>query len=117
MAVVYFVKDGPHPNSSGSGYEASVADLEAQLAGRELKYLGTQPPEINPTTPSQYPVHVVVEVEASEPLGSMFMKVGFFLIVGASPNEIGPLMFPGSNPALLFSHWNFRVVGSAPLPR
>ncbi len=98
MAVVYYVKDGPHPNSSGSGYEASVADLEARLAGRQVKYLGTQPPEINPTTPSQYPIHVVIEVEVTDPLGSMFTKVGFFLIVGASPSEIGPIVFPNGHP-------------------
>ncbi len=99
MAVVYYVKDGPRPNNSGPGYEASVADLEARLAGRQVKYLRTQPPKINPTTPLQYPVHVVIEVEVTDPLGSMFTKVGFFLIVGASPSEIGPIVFPNGSPS------------------
>ena len=99
MAVVYYVKDGPRPTSSGRGYEASIPDLESRLAGRQVKFIGTDPPEINISSPSQYPVHVVIEVEVTDPVGSMFTKVGFFLVVGASPSEIGPIVFPNGSPA------------------
>lgn len=60
MAVIFYVKDGPRPNNSGRRREVPVADLEARLAGRRVKYLSAQPPQINPATPSQYPNYVVI---------------------------------------------------------
>lgn len=99
MAILHYVKDGPRPDNAGAGYELPISDIEMRLAAKQVRYLGIQPPEFNAANPSLYPIHAVIEIESGEALGRMFPRVGFFLIVDASPSEIGSLVFPNGHPS------------------
>ncbi len=95
MAKIYYVKDGSYPhNFVDLGRRLPLATLEHRLQGQDIRYLSTLPPEFNPEQPSPSPQHVVVEVEADEPLGHLFTHTGFYVLPQLSPNEAEALIFP-----------------------
>ncbi len=87
MATLYFVKDGPRPDSSGPGYRCDLTVLYQRLPDMAVTYLGPEPPEFNKNTPSKYPVRVVVEVREGEEDDRSFGQPGFYLLKGVSPND------------------------------
>jgi hypothetical protein len=104
--LVYYVKDGPRPNNSGSGLELSEplldgarklspADLEARMTGHEVQYLGKEPPEFNKNNPSEYAHRVVIEISSQDSTCSMFDKPGYFLVGNASPETAAATIFKG----------------------
>lgn len=97
MAIIYYVKSGPRPGNSGPGYEVPLSNLEIKVRDQRVRYLGTTPPEFNKDSSSQYPLHVIVEIDSKESLGRMFNKVGFFLLE-LSPEEAHKMIFQGTTP-------------------
>jgi hypothetical protein len=71
-----------------------LAELERRVQEEEIKYLSETPPEFNRNSPSQYPLRVVVEVEAHEATGHFFSRTGFYLLPQLSPEEAESLIFP-----------------------
>ncbi|UUZ72601.1 hypothetical protein LP415_02595 [Polaromonas sp. P1(28)-8] len=96
MAVIYYVKDGAHPNNTDAGRELPLSTIESRIQGRRVQYLGVVPPEINKDAPSQYYCRVVVEVEANDSPSAPFDKVGFFLLTDLSPSQAEPIIFKGA---------------------
>jgi hypothetical protein len=94
MAKLYYVKDGPLRESSGPGRDILLAVLENRLTGHDVTYLGQPLPVLNPAYPSRDPTHVVIEVEADEPVGQMFTRRGFYVLPQLTPAEAGGLIFP-----------------------
>ena len=87
MTILYFVRDGPRPDNSGPGYRCDLAELHQRLPDMTVKYLGTEPPEINKNSPSKYPVRVVVEVQEGEGDDMKLGRPGFYLLNGISPDD------------------------------
>jgi hypothetical protein len=95
MAKVYYVKDGSYPqNFIDLGRRVPLDELERRLRGRDLRYLGTLPPELNPDQPSHEVRHAVVELEMDEPPGQLLIQTGYYLVPQLSPDEAEALIFP-----------------------
>jgi len=105
--LIYYVKDGPRPDNSGTGRELSQpgpagelkllapADLQARLAGRNVRYLGENPPEFNRQHPSQYSQHVVIEISSKDSICQTFDRAGFFIIENLNPADASKTIFKG----------------------
>lgn len=89
MATIYYVKDGPGPKNSGPGRTVQLPELGkiVQEQGIDHKYLGKKAPQFNPRTPSEYPSRVVIEIESGDSKSSVFTEVGFYILLGLSPQE------------------------------
>ncbi len=88
MPTMWFAKDGPRPNSqSGPGVQINNQEALLIVAEHEAMFAGTEPPSINPATPSYSERNVVLELESGEEVSPSFPKVGFYLIAGLSPSE------------------------------
>jgi hypothetical protein len=85
---MWFAKDGPRPDSqSGPGVQINNQEALLIVAKHEATFAGTEPPSINPATPSYSERNVVLEVESGEEVSPSLPKVGFYLIAGLSPSE------------------------------
>ena len=95
MAKVYYVKDGSYPQNMVDpfGRRISLTELERRIHDRDLRYLGTLPPEFNPEQPSHTAQHVVIELEMDEPPGQRLTQTGYFLVPHLSPTEAETLLF------------------------
>jgi hypothetical protein len=96
MAAVYFMKDGP--GNSGPAYDIDMSVLESELQGKQLEYLGSEPPELNPSSPSNYPSHSVVSIEEGDQMSTLFPEQGFYLIKVIPPKEVSKILFPDGLP-------------------
>ncbi len=94
MATLYFVKDGPGPENSGSGFKIDLHALKSHFPDIGVLHLGEEPPEFNAESPSQYPVKVVVEVTEAEKGEDEFNRQGFYLLKGVAPNDPRLQKFP-----------------------
>jgi hypothetical protein len=93
MPTMWFAKDGPRPHSQrGSGIPLTSAEAQAVVGAREAKFVGTEPPSINPEQPSHSLKNVVLEVEATSDVSPLLPKVGFYFVVGLAPSEAERLL-------------------------
>jgi hypothetical protein len=92
MATIYFVKDGSRPTNSRTIKSMPVGELERRFEGKKIVYLSPDPPEFNKANPSMYEVHVVVETESGEPLGTRFPRAGFYVIDELTPAQASELL-------------------------
>ena len=79
MAKVFLVKDGPRGDTTNEGWTLSVQELTNRLVNHECRYLGTDPPTFNATSPSSDYQHVVVEVGVVEK-NEQFPEKGFYVV-------------------------------------
>lgn len=88
MPTLYFAKDGRRPDTQrGLGIRVSFEELGAAFPNGTPQFVSVDAPEFNVDHPSQYPVRVVVEVEANEGTTSEYPKVGFYLLPNLSPER------------------------------
>lgn len=88
MPVMWYVKDGPRPNSQqGLGVPISFGEIKAALRAHKAHFLSTEPPQFNVGSPSQNPLYAVVEVRDSDGTDGQFAKPGFYLLPDLSPEE------------------------------
>jgi hypothetical protein len=97
MPTIYFSTDGKRPGPDydgerlytqrGPGLEVTHAEIDTLFAGQEMRYAGVEAPSINPDRRTDQVKNVVVEVRDSE-ASETTRKVGFYLVVGARPNEV-----------------------------
>ncbi len=93
MPTMWFAKDGPRPQSQhGSGILITAAEAQAVVGVREVKFVGAEPPSVNPEQPSQSLKNVVLEVEQSSDVSPLMPKVGFYFVVGLAPSEAERLL-------------------------
>ena len=95
MAKVYAVKDGSYPQNMVDplGRDIALAELERRLQDRDVRYLGTLPPEFNREQPSSEVKYVIVELAMDEPPGQRFTRTGYYLVPQLSPTEAEALLF------------------------
>ena len=93
MPVLWYVKDGPRPDTTrGGGIQLSFAELNEAFGKYTPEFLSEEPPEFNVDIPSQYPVRVVIEVRAEEGHDPRFSKPGFYWVPDLSPQQAGELL-------------------------
>lgn len=89
MATLWFARDGKRPGTqSGPGIVLSTAEANVIFAGCPCRYCGLEAPGINPNKPSQSIKNVVLEIEPEDDRLGRFKKVGFYWMVGDSPDEV-----------------------------
>ncbi len=64
-----------------------VTIFKAIFQNDELRYLGTEAPNINPDTPTDDEKNVVVETCEYDGFAERLPMVGFYLVVGVRPVE------------------------------
>ncbi|UCD70474.1 MAG: hypothetical protein JSW70_05545 [Syntrophobacterales bacterium] len=89
MPKMFLVKDGPPPNNVGPAKQIKLSELYEYNPDLEAKWLGTELPVFKRESPSMYPQHIVIQVEASEVDDRQFRKEGFHLLISLSPQEPG----------------------------
>src|SRR5688572_20657286 len=97
MPKIWFSTDGERPSDDyqgerlhvqrGPGLDVTHEELETLFAGLELRYVGVEAPSINPDRRTDYVKNVVVEIREDE-ASETSNQVGFYLVVGARPNEV-----------------------------
>jgi hypothetical protein len=86
MPKLWFVNDGPRPNSQrGVALSISLDRVHKAFGEYDALYAGTQAPEFNVNSPSFGPTRVVIEIESDEATDGEFSRAGFYLIDGLSP--------------------------------
>lgn len=93
MPTMWFAKDGPRPQSQRvPGIPITSAEVQVVVGAREAKFVGTEPPSVNPEQPSHSLKNVVLEIEEISDVSSLLPKVGFYFVVGLAPSEAERLL-------------------------
>jgi len=88
MPTLYYTKDGRRPHTQrGPGINVSFQDLSTAFPNINPRFVSIEAPEFNVDKPSQYPMRVVVEVEADEGTTTEYPKSGFYLLPNVSPTH------------------------------
>lgn len=88
MPTLYYAKDGRRPHTQrGPGIRVSFEELRSAFPNAIPQFVSSDAPEFNVDKPSQYPVRVVVEVEADEGTAPEYPKIGFYLLPDLSPEQ------------------------------
>jgi hypothetical protein len=93
MPVMWYVKDGPRPQSTrGSGTPLSFADISGAFGTYRSEFLSLEPPQFNVNAPSRYPSRVVIEVRNEDGTNAQFPQPGFYVILDLSPSQAHRLL-------------------------
>lgn len=89
MPTIWFARDGARPHTqSGNGITVTTAEAEEILSNQEVNYLGTEAPNIRPSTTSKYATNVVIQLEADEPTSKLLPQAGFYLAPNLTPEHV-----------------------------
>ncbi|MBU1564006.1 MAG: hypothetical protein KJ630_00085 [Proteobacteria bacterium] len=84
MTILYFVKAGPRPNTTGEGKKISLEKLCSCFPNLETMH-AYDPPVINEDNPSLYAEHVVIETTKTN---DIIKEKGFHLLKDIHPKDI-----------------------------
>jgi hypothetical protein len=88
MAIMWFAKDGKRPHTqSDPGIDISLGEIHAIFGKESLRYVGTEPPSINPDAPSHSEKNVVLEIDTDDGASDLLPQYGFYLVVGVRPED------------------------------
>lgn len=88
MPTLYYANDGPCPHTQqGYGIHVSYKELRSAFPNVNPRFVSVDAPEFNVKKPSQYPIRVVVKVEANEGTTTEYPKKGFYLLPDLSPKQ------------------------------
>jgi hypothetical protein len=86
MAVMYFSKDGPRPDSQrGPGIDLTLEEIETVFPGDPLRYVGIDPPSFNVARPSFSVRNVVLHIDEDDGFSSRLPQAGFYWLIGLRP--------------------------------
>lgn len=86
MPTMWLIKDGRTPYTEcGPGVPLGFDDAVALFGTEVIRYLGPEPPSLNPDEPSEDPVNVVVQVDGGEGTNTLLPQPGFYWAVSVSP--------------------------------
>ncbi len=85
---MWFAKDGPRPHSqSGPGLAITTVEAQAIVGTHQSNFVGRDAPSFNRGVPSNSLKNVVIEIESSDEVCSLFPKVGFYFVADLTPAE------------------------------
>lgn len=88
MAIMWFAKDGPRPDTqSGDGIDISLGEINAIFPGKSVRYCGLEAPNINADTPSRYVKNLVIQVCEQDGINERFSKIGFYYLAEIDPSD------------------------------
>lgn len=87
MPTMWFLKDGRTPYTEcGPGLPMSFAEAAAVLGTEDLRFIGPEPPSINPDETSDVPRNVVVQLDPDEGSNVLLPQAGFYWAVSLNPD-------------------------------
>ena len=88
MPTMWFAKDGPRPNSqSGPGISITTEEAQVIVGSYQAIFVGSIAPSINQNKPTHSLKNVVLEIESSTEVSSLFPKVGYYVVADLTPVE------------------------------